>query len=255
MLLDGKRIIVTGISKYGMGYQCCKTLTKLGAKVAGIDRKIEDGEALSKQINNMRMYKGDVRYKEEIDKVIQQATDYLGGLDALVHAAAIHQSFDPECWQPADIDEMMKNNFEGTVFVDQAACKEMKKNKPQQGCILNFASLDAFTGADGIYGGSKAAVMSWTRAIAHNWAQKYNIRANSILPTALTGLYKDFLDTLNADEKEKFWNKMKNRIPLTGKPGRTEDIANYVAFLVSDKAKFVNGALIEIDGGQCMLRG
>lgn len=255
MDLTGKRIVVTGISKDGIGYECCKLLASKGAKIAGIDYKTEDGEELANSLPNMSFYQGDVSDKGKITQTIQQISQDMGGIDTLVNAAAIHITPSPEDWQPADMDRILKVNIEGTVFVNQAVCQEMKKNNPQGGCILNFGSMDAFTSPDGIYGGTKAAVMTWTRTIAREWAQKYHIRANSILPVAMTHMYKEFLSSLTDQQKEKHFKMMAKRIPISGRPGKPIDIANYVAFLVSDEESYVNGSLIEIDGGDCMLRG
>ncbi|MEN6328207.1 MAG: SDR family oxidoreductase [Syntrophomonas sp.] len=90
--------------------------------------------------------------------------------------------------------------------MNQAACQEIRKNSDQGGSIINFAYSDGVPGAPyhATYAASKGAVSSWTRTIADEWARKYKIRCNSILPAAKTPMYQQYLESLSPQEMEDF---------------------------------------------------
>lgn len=260
MRLEKKRVIVTGAAG-GIGGKICEYLIREGAVVAGFDINEKLGKALEETFNQgerqvFQYQNCNVGSKEETDRAVEKAAAFLGGVDALVHTAAIHQNCMAEDCTEEHINRTMKINFNGTIYMNQAVLNKMKTN-PAGGTILNFSSLDSLTGPENgaVYAASKAAVATWTRTIATEWAKAYRIRCNSILPTAMTPLYQEYLDSFQPEERAAFQAEMSKKIPLGGAPGKPEDIANYIVFLVSDEANFVNGALIEIDGGQCMLRG
>lgn len=256
MQLENKRVIVTGATG-GMGSVICQFMIREGAQIAAFDINDELGARLESSFNGeLKYYNCNVADRADVFQKVMQASEWLGGVDTLVHLAAIHPNKFAEEWTEADLKKTTQINYFGTVFIDQAVCEQMKNNE-NGGSIINFASPDASMGAEmgAIYATSKGAVISWTRTIAMEWARKYKIRSNSVLPTAKTPLYQEFLDRLTPEQMADHKRYLKERIPLTGELGDPEDIANYMVFLASDGAKFVNGALIQIDGGQCMLRG
>jgi len=255
--LEGKRIVVTGTAR-GIGAAVLHAFVRAGARVAGIDRDVERGEAVALAASERGpgaawFHAADVGDRTAVEAAFAAADGVLGGLDALVHAAGIERRCAAERISDAEWDEMLAVNARGTMLTNQAAFARLRD---VGGSIVNFGSdsglVPHLNGAH--YSAAKAAVMAWTRTVAHEWG-RYGIRVNSVLPAVHTPMYDEYLGRLPDDELVQHREKMRLRIPLGGRLGDAQrDLAPVLAFLVSDASRFITGQLIPVDGGKVSVR-
>jgi NAD(P)-dependent dehydrogenase (short-subunit alcohol dehydrogenase family) len=256
--LDGKRIIVTGGAR-GIGESAVRAFAREGAAVAALD-VIDDlggrvaGEASSQGPGLVRFHHCDVSRRSEVLDVFAAATDQMGGLDALVHIAAVERHAPAELISDEDFDLTISVNVRGTFLTNQGAFPYLRDNGA--GRILNFASgaaLYPYVGG-AHYSASKGAVVSWTRTIAHEWG-KYNISANAINPVIWTPMYEISRARYSPEELVEHEARMAQRIPLGGRSGDPDrDMAPVLVFLMSDGARFITGQIVSVDGGMVPLR-
>lgn len=156
--LDGKRIIITGGAS-GMGRTTVENFPALGAKVVFFDVNNKDGEEVAK-ISGAKYNHVDVSNQEEVEKGFKEAAEYLGGLDVLVHAAAIALRTPIEYCTFEQRKQVFSINCDGTYLTNVEAVKYMKDQG--YGNIINFTSASAFIASpwQPIYGASKGAVTS-----------------------------------------------------------------------------------------------
>lgn len=248
MQLEGKKIIVTG-GAHGMGAGAVRAFVAEGASVAVLDIKDELAEHVVKEANEdgpgrARYFHCDVVRRPEVDSAVHDATSWLGGLDVLANVAGVQRKKSPEEFTGEDLDFLLGVNLLGTIHTNQAAFPHLRTDG---GTILNLGSDGGLVAMPGIaaYAASKGAVMSWTRAIAGEWA-KHGIRANSIVPAIKTPM------TDNGGEQGKSVYSM---VPLGGELGDVmEDFAPVMVFMAGDGARFITGQLISVNGGLVMVR-
>jgi len=243
MDLGGKRAIVTGAAS-GIGRATAIKLAEKGADVVlndlneeGIKETEQEVQALGRRAVAVV---GDVSRSEDVQMIVKQGMETLGGIDILVNNAGIARSalvvrLSEEQWE-----EVMAVNLKGVFLLSRAVLPHMIKNR--YGKIINISSIYGRIGAigDANYAASKAGVIGFTKSVAKEVA-RYRINVNAILP----GL----IDTpLLRGIPEKYLKPMMEEIPLK-RVGTPEDIANVVAFLASDEASYITGAAIEVTGG------
>lgn len=233
-LLKGKHALVTGGGN-GIGLAIAKKFLEEGARVSLFDKEYPDTDVIART----NAYDVDITNKRHIEICMRQ---FLGSLDILVNNAGIDQQYS---WDTGD-DLVWKNvidtNLNGTMNVTAAVVKRMREQKIQ-GSIVFITSVHtalAFPGG-AAYDASKHALIGIMRNLALELGP-YGIRANAvapgfIFPTRITG-------KLSPEEVKNFANRIPSR-----RHGTSEDIAEAVAFLVSDKALYINGAEIRVDGG------
>jgi len=239
--------IVTGATS-GIGAAIAAALADQGYALLLIGRRQAEGEALVHRLSvdgrSAHFMAADVSDRTTPDKIVQTALDMFGGINALINNAGILTYGRAEDTADADWDTMMDINL-GSVFrLSRAALPALRATR---GCIVNVASDWALTGARGAvaYAVSKAAVAQLTRCMALDHAAE-GIRINAVCPgdtdtpmlaAGLTGPERAArIATLGA------------AIPMA-RIGTVEDVARVAAFLVSDAAGYVTGALIPVDGG------
>lgn len=250
--LSGKVAIVTGAylvdGGNSIGGATALLLAKEGAKVVAADIvdepvarlvakiKSEGGEAVACHV--------DLRNEDTIKAMIEKAVSEFGGLDILHNnAAALPGPGDRDIvmMEAATWDRAMEITVRGTMLACKYAIPEIIKRGG--GAIVNTASGAGVAGdmARTAYGVSKAAVISLTKYAATQYG-KQGIRCNAICPgLMLTATAKA---TITPEVEE-----MMLKYTLTPRLGTPEDIANIVAFLVSDDASFITGEIIAVDGG------
>ncbi|MEG0180166.1 MAG: SDR family oxidoreductase, partial [Oscillospiraceae bacterium] len=140
----------------------------------------------------------------------------------------------------ADIDKMLDTNIKGAMLCSKAVLPDMISR--HKGCIINIASMWGETGAscEVHYSAAKAAIIGFTKALAKELAPS-GIRVNCVSPGAVD---TDMLAFFTQDDKQAIINDT----PL-GRLGTAEDIANAVEFLSSDKASFITGQILSVNGG------
>jgi NAD(P)-dependent dehydrogenase (short-subunit alcohol dehydrogenase family) len=235
--LQGKVAWITGASG-GIGSAVARTLLDAGATVVSTDIAEEPAFRAERLVHR----RCDVTKQADIEAVTAFCDRELGGVDVLFNNAGIIFRMDvlditPELW-----DKLMAINLKAYFFCAQAAARSMRA-KGRGGSIVNTISVvsDAVNPNTIPYCTSKGGVKTLTLALAAALGQ-YGIRVNGISPGALyTNLNKDHWDAGNAAPVEA-------RTPL-GRLGVPEDLGPAVAFLASDQASFITGAVLPVHGG------
>ncbi len=249
--LDGKRIIITG-GAGGMGRTTVENFPSLGAKVAFFDVNDAAGAEVEK-ISGAKYIHVDVSNEESVQNGFKEAVEWLGGLDVVIHCAAIAPATPIEYCDFATWKKLFAINADGTYLVDMEAFKYMKDQG--HGNIINFTSASAFIVSpfQPIYGATKGAVTSWSRTLAKD-LMPYNIRVNMIAPNIWTPMTDALVAQFNEEEKAAFMAGMKG-LMLGDRPGDLiEDYLPVIAFAASDSSKFITGQTICVDGGTMMVR-
>jgi len=182
----------------------------------------------------------DVSQRADVEEIVKVALRELGGVDILVNNAGIARSalflrLKDEQW-----DEVLNVNLKGIFYCTQLVAPQMIKQR--YGKIINISSIYGRIGTigDANYAASKAGIVGFTKSVARELA-RYNINVNAIMPGLIdTPLLRGIPD--------KYLQPMIEDVPL-GRVGKPEDIANVVAFLASDDASYMTGAILEVTGG------
>lgn len=228
MLLENKIALITGAAQ-GIGAAIAECFVKEGARVCLIDVNPENALTIT----------ADITKKKDVQNAVALTLEKFGKIDILVNNAGIIRDGLAANISEDDWDAVMDVNLKGAFFCCQEVFPHMKKNG---GSIVNIASR-AWLGNIGQsnYSASKGGLVSLTRTLALEWA-RYQINVNAVAP----GL----IDTpmTRALSKEVLARLL--RLQPTGKTGTSQDIANAVAFLASDKANFITGQVLHVDGGK-----
>jgi NAD(P)-dependent dehydrogenase (short-subunit alcohol dehydrogenase family) len=246
MVLTDKVAIVTG-GGMGIGEAIAGSFAREGAKIVIGDL---NGQAAEKVIEDLKRmdHKGlaiamDVSRREDVDRLVDETLKAFGKIDILINNAGISQlprsilDLDVETWQRVnDID------YKGTYLCSRRVGKEMVQQK--SGVVINIASIMGLISAPLVaYGPAKSAVIMLTKILATEWG-RFNIRVNAIAPGyTMTPLMRGMIARGERDPKF-----ILERTPM-GKMVEPEDIANAALFLASDKARYITGITLPVDGG------
>ena len=247
MDLVDKVAIVTGAGR-GIGKAIAIALAREGANVVVNDINIQTAEEVVKEIKSFGWkalaIQVDVSDSKEVNQMVQSAIKKFKRVDILVNNAAIIKRGSIEDLTEEDWDRVIDVNLKGAFNCMKAVAGIMKKQR--YGKIINISSIAGKVGdlASALcYGASKAGMTCLAKSLARELAA-YNINVNVVAPHAIkTDMSKEW-----SEEKRK--NIIAN-IPL-GRMGEPEDIAEAVVFLVSDKAKFITGEVLDVNGGYLM---
>ena len=248
MLLENKVMIITGGSS-GMGLGMAKEFVKQGAKVVITGRDLERLQKAKAEIStfgeHVEIFQMDVREIEHVEGMVKFTVNTFGRIDGLVNNAAgnflVHaEKLSPNGWK-AVIDIVLN----GTFYCTSAVGRYFIENEIK-GSILNMVATYAWGAGAGVVhsAAAKAGVLSLTRTLAVEWGSQYGIRSNAIAPGPIER-------TGGADklwESEEQAKRTINSVPLR-RLGTPEEIANLAAFMLSDKATYLNGECITLDGG------
>jgi 2-dehydro-3-deoxy-D-gluconate 5-dehydrogenase len=243
--LAGKKALVTGAGR-GIGRSYALALAEAGADVAVLDRSGAAETAAEIAELGRATHSMDVDLLEcgpqELDDAVQQVVDALGGIDILVNNAGIIRRTPAAEYSAGDWADVIQINLTAVFFLSQAAGRRMIA--AGGGSIINVASMLSFQGGINVpsYTASKHAVAGVTRALANEWA-RYGVTVNAIAPGYIA---TDNTAQLRADESRSA--EILGRIPAA-RWGTPEDLRGIVVFLASDAARYVNGAIIPVDGG------
>lgn len=244
----GKTVIITGGSS-GMGKYMAKKFLQDGDQVVITGRDLEKLQSVKEEFSSIGaidIFQMDVREPEHAKAMVAFTVERFGSVDALVNNAAgnflvASEKLSPNGWR-AVIDIVLNGSF----YCSHAVGNYWIENQ-KQGAILNMLATYAWGAGAGVVhsAAAKAGVMSLTRTLAVEWGTKYGIRVNGIAPGPIER-------TGGADklwESEQAAERTLKSVPL-GRLGKPEEIAELAAFILSDKASYMNGEIVTLDGGQ-----
>lgn len=249
--LEGKVAIVTGSSR-GIGKGIAMKLAQEGAKVvvnysSSPDKAEEVINEIKKQGGEATAIQADMSKVDQIKQLVASSVEKYGSLDILVSNAGIEHFGPFEEVTEDEFDKTFAVNTRGQFFAMQEAAKKMKDG----GRIICTSSISASKGFmnHSVYSGSKGANEAFARNLAVDLGSR-GITVNAIAPGATktdmyeknAHLYRDPNSTLSVDEQM-------NKFSPLGRVGTPEDIANVVAFLVSDEGGWITGQVIHVTGG------
>ena len=244
--LEGKVALVTGAS-YGIGFALATAYAQAGAKIVFNDIKqelVDKGLAAYKAEGiDAKGYVCDVTNEEQVNAMVAQIEKEVGVIDILVNNAGITRDNLVLGMKEADFDDVININLKGTFNCIKHVYRTMMKQK--YGRIINMSSVVGIEGNAGQvnYAASKAGVIGITKSIAKELGSR-GITANAIAP----GFIKtDMTDALSDKAKE----AMLDHITVK-RLGEVSDIAETAAFLASDKASYITGQVIKVDGGMSL---
>lgn len=238
--------IVTGSAR-GIGLEIARALGEAGYRVVLSDIN-EDGlnkAKLELEAAGISTHacKSDVSKSEDAEKLTQSTLEAFGRIDVLVNNAGITRDglimrMDEDAW-----DLVLKINLKGTFLMSKAVVRQMLKQK--SGAVINIASVIGLMGNAGQanYAASKAGIIGFTKSFAKEFGRK-GIRSNAIAPGFINS-------EMTAVLPEKVKEQMLAQIPMNSF-GNPRDVANAVVFLASDKASYITGQVLTVDGGMVM---
>jgi len=242
MELKDKVALITGSAR-GIGKAIALRLAESGATVV-INDVTEAGEETSREIQNSGhqsyFIKADITSSAEVNRMVYTIIEKIGRLDILVNNAGITRDQLTIRMSDDDWDAVLSVNLKGVFLCTRAALKYMIKQR--WGRIINISSISGIVGNAGQvnYCAAKAGIIGITRTVAKEMASR-RITVNAVAPGFIE---TDMTDRLTEKLKEEF----AKRIPA-GYFGTPRDVAEAVAFLASEEARYITGQVLCVDGG------
>ena len=244
-----KVAIVTGAGQ-GMGKAVAERLAQGGSKIVVFDINSDQAEAAISSLNEYSsesmVVTGDVTKKDDVEKAVKDTVDRFGQVDILINNAGVLRptaviDIDEKEW-----DWVVAVNLKGTFLFSQAVLKIMRKNN--WGRIVNFSSTagkNISTVGGAHYTSAKAAILGFPRHLAKEEAG-HGITVNSVCPGLIdTEMVRNTIDPVKTQ-------KYADSFPIS-RLGEPEEVAELVAFLCSNRAAYITGASLDINGGDLMI--
>jgi len=238
-LTKNKLAIVTGAAR-GIGLATAKLFNQNGYKVAIVDRDKNELSKLSLANNLIKSFCYDISDFNKVDMMYQEILEWHDRVDVLVNNAGVADFGKIEMTDFKRWNEVMKTNLDGAFMCSQKVISYLKITK---GSIINIASISGLRASTlrVAYGTSKAAIIQLTKQQAAELGE-YGIRVNCVAPgpvktkLAMAVHTQDIIDAYH------------DAIPLN-RYGTENEIANAIYFLASDKASYITGQILAVDGG------
>src|SRR3954447_21391285 len=242
--LDGKIAIVTGAGQ-AVGGGIAERLAPEGATVVVTDLNEATAKETAEAVNGVGI-QADVTSRESVEAMVERVRQELGRIDVLVNNAGWDKVGPFVDSDPADWDRIIAINLYGVLHT----CKAVLPIMAEQGGgrVVNLASDAGRVGSSGeaVYSAAKGGVIAFTKTIAREMARS-GINANAVCPGPTdTALFASM-----GGDNPKLRESLTRAIPLR-RLGRPADLANAVAFLVSDEAAFITGQTVSVSGGLTM---
>ena len=245
--IEGKSALVTGASK-GIGRAVAIRLAEMGVKVAVNYNRSEDA---ARDVVSMLgeigvesfAVQADVSDLERVTAMIDKVEETWSGIDIMVNNAGIIDDGLLVRMSDTAWDSVISTNLNGTFYCTRAVLRGMIRRR--WGRIINIGSVVGIRGNAGQanYSASKAGIMGFTKALAKEVATR-NITVNTVTPGYIS---TDTVDVLPQETKE----RIRAAIPQ-GHFGEVDDVAHLVAFIASEKAKYMTGQVVSVDGGMAI---
>ena len=234
-----KLAIVTGAAR-GIGLATAKLFNENGFKVAIVDKDKNEITKLSVLNNDIRTFCYDISNHDSIDKMFNSILKWHNRIDVLINNAGVADFGKIEATDLNRWNDVMRTNLDGAFMCSQKSISHLKKTR---GCIINIASISGLRASTlrVAYGTSKAAIIQLTKQQAAELGE-YGIRVNCVAPgpvktkLAMAVHTQDIIDAYH------------DAIPLN-RYGTEIEIANAIYFLASEKASYVTGQILAVDGG------
>ena len=249
MEFQGKVAIVTGAGR-GMGRAVAMRLAAGGATIAVNDLRTDDAQRVADELNatgtEALAVAGDVTDSGDVRRMVSQTTDALGAVHILINNAGVLRPTAVIDIEEAEWDYVVGVNLKGTYLCSRAVLPAMRSQG--WGRIVNFSSTagkNVSTVGGAHYTAAKAGILGFTRHLAKEEAG-YGITVNSVCPGLIdTEMIRD---TISDDRADAYAASF----PIQ-RLGQPEEVAELVAFLASDRASYITGASLDINGGDLMI--
>lgn len=251
--MEHKVVLVTGAAS-GIGLAIAKAFAEEGANLVLVDRNKDELLAVQEsfEAGKSLALTCDVTDAENVQRAVEAAVSHYGKLDCLINNAGIASIGNIENTTESEFKRVMDVNVNGIYNLIKSSIPFLKQSK---GVIINMASIASKMGLDDrlAYSTSKGAVMAMTYSVAKDYI-KDGIRCNCLCPARIHTPFVDgYLDKNYPDNKEEMFKKLSEFQPI-GRMGDPKEVADAAVFLCSDKAKFITGLALDVDGGVTTLR-
>jgi NAD(P)-dependent dehydrogenase (short-subunit alcohol dehydrogenase family) len=257
MEFENKVVLVTGAGS-GIGRAAAIEFARRGARVGLLGHTREDLEKTAAKIDGETLVlDADITEEDAMKEALERIDREWGRLDVLFANAGINGTWAPiDVLAPDDWRQTVDVNLNGTYITIHYAVPLLKR---QGGSIIITSSINGtrrFSGAGATaYASTKAAQVAMAQMLALELSQ-HDIRVNVICPGKIDTSIEDDMEVVDIEEAEIPAEYPAGAVPLTGgEPGSSEQVADLVVFLASDRASFITGTPVWIDGAQSLLQG
>ena len=237
-MLENEVAIVTGGSM-GIGKAIAETFLEHGAEVVIANRSAETGEATAAELD-CSFIQCDVAEYDQVETIVEATVETYGGLDVLVNNAGIGRAGTVEAMSLSEWRDVVSIDLDGVMHGTRAALPHLLE---AEGTVINIASIYGLVAGPGAaaYSAAKGGVVNFTRSVAVDYASR--IRVNSICPG-----FVETPMTESAFRDAEFYEYVRGQTPMD-RIAQPEEIADVALFLASDRASYITGANIPVDGG------
>jgi NAD(P)-dependent dehydrogenase (short-subunit alcohol dehydrogenase family) len=242
--LDGKVAVITGAGS-GMAKASTRVFLREGARVLAADISGREKDTAAEFGEGVVPFHCDVTREDDVEAMFAAALQEFGRVDAVLNVAGIGGAAALAEVDMADYDRMLDVDLRGVLHGTKHGIRAMRDSGG--GSIVNWSSLSGLNASleSSIYSAAKAGVIAVTKAAAKEYGS-VGIRANAVCPGII------MTEMMGASGAEKFADLLTKS--ALRRPGQPHEVAELAAFLCSDRASFISGAIIPVDGGwSCQL--